>query len=233
MVQHRACPEIGEVGLRELYQRDRLSLEEIALLTGLSAKTVWRRLCEYHVLIRCRGSRNRVADGYTRPSDVLTPAAPKQWVVVEGISAAEIARRSGFDKGTVTRHLRAAGFATDRPAVAPYRFDRGELVEMIAEGWSQERIARMYGCHQSTVSRALNRDGPGLASTSLRYGLPERGGTATSGRRRRSRRKRTRNPEGTTCSCRSHSEAVSAGCRHPGGKADRWKIVAASSCRQS
>jgi hypothetical protein len=57
--------------LRELYERRAMSVQQVADLTGLHKRGVYRRLVDYGIPTRPSGLRGTVP--YARPAEVLTP----------------------------------------------------------------------------------------------------------------------------------------------------------------
>ena len=154
----RTHPEVDEAVLRELYERQALSVTEVAIRTGLHQATVSRRLARYGIPTR-RPSPTPPSNPYERPAEILTRDLLERLAVHDGLTAEEIARRSGFSPATVIRYLRAANLPVRSRNPVTYHIDPDDLAELRGHGWSQERIAERYGCQASTVGRALRRAG--------------------------------------------------------------------------
>jgi predicted DNA-binding transcriptional regulator AlpA/lambda repressor-like predicted transcriptional regulator len=153
-----SIPEVSEAALRDLYENQRLSLAQVSASTGLSTKTVWRRLTAHGIPTR-RSSPTPQPEPYARPATILTRQLLEQLVVGDGISAAEIGRRTGFAGDTVRRYIRAADLPVGPRSAPTHHFNPVVLAELRANGWSQGRIAHEYGCAPGTVARALRRAG--------------------------------------------------------------------------
>jgi IS30 family transposase len=86
------------------------------------------------------------------------------WVLrAEGVSEAEIGRRLGVPKRTVSRYLERVGGIRLRPGRRPERClrfaEREEVSRGIARGESARAIGRTLGRSHTTVSREINRCG--------------------------------------------------------------------------
>ena len=86
------------------------------------------------------------------------------WVLrAEGVSEAEIGRRLGVPKRTVSKYLQRVGGIRPRPCRRPERCltfaEREEISRGIARGESARAIGRILGRSHTTVSREINRCG--------------------------------------------------------------------------
>jgi IS30 family transposase len=86
------------------------------------------------------------------------------WVLrAEGVSEAEIGRRLGVPKRTVSKYLQRMGGIRPRPSRRPERCmtfaEREEISRGIARGESARAIGRTLGRSHTTVSREINRCG--------------------------------------------------------------------------
>jgi AraC-like DNA-binding protein len=119
VVTRRSVPEVDAATLRDLFGRQGMTIKQVADVTGLRPRTLYRRLAEFGIGPRggLRGPR------YTQAAAVLTPAALHQWAVIDGLKPAEIAQRTGVDRTTVGRYLAAAGIVAPPKAAAPPRVD--------------------------------------------------------------------------------------------------------------
>ncbi len=86
------------------------------------------------------------------------------WVLrAEGVSEAEIGRRLGLPKRTVSKYLQRVGGIRPRSRRRPERcltsVEREEISRGIARGESARAIGRVLGRSHTTISREINRCG--------------------------------------------------------------------------
>ena len=100
------------------------------------------------------------------PRGHYLPEAVKDaiWVLrAEGVSEAEIGRRLGVPKRTVSKYLQRMGGIRPRSRRRPERClalaEREEISRGIARGESARAIGRVLGRSHTTVSREINRCG--------------------------------------------------------------------------
>lgn len=119
-----------------------LSLTQIAEETGVTYHTVWYRLRGIGVL-----TLNNPA-----PFDVDEAIR----LYGDGMSTYDLSRRYGVGRKLIGQYLRGAGVALRMGGSAP-RVDTARVVELAAQGWSQNAIGRHLGVDARTVRNHLAR----------------------------------------------------------------------------
>src|SRR3981081_2872886 len=113
------------------------------------------------------------------------------WVLrAEGVSEAEVSRRLGMPKRTVSKYLQRMGGVRPRPRrraeCCLTSVEREEISRGVARGESARAIGRVLGRSHTTVSREIHRCGGGERTPAIARTWPS--GRRGSGRDARERR---------------------------------------------
>jgi len=156
---------ISESMLRELYERQQLSVAEMAAVLSCKPSLLRKTMAECGILPRSRSEAMRIKRAKDPDRLVpIPPAALKRLYEACGWTAAHIAEHYGCSVGTVLNRLRLSGIALSPPGRPVVEIPRSELEALYLEQrLSLRQIARHYGCDHSTIKNKLEE-----------YGLPLR-----------------------------------------------------------
>ena len=167
--------------LRQLYERDGLSIPAVAERLNSTTHLVRTWLLEGNVPIRPGGGRL----GAHRPGRVRKPPPPaaelRRLREQERLSRDELAARYRVHPQTVSRWLTAAGLPGHLPPAGPTVSDAQVAAMYRAEPITASEIARRLGISTNRALAALHREGvdmdPGRQAAAVRAASARRRGT--------------------------------------------------------
>jgi hypothetical protein len=156
---------MSEAMLRELYERQQLSVAEMAVVLSCKPSVLRKKMAEWGIQPRSRSEAMRIRRAKEPERLVYIPQSElKHFYETLGWTAAQIAAYYGCSAGTVLNRLRRSGVVLSPPGRPVVEIPRSELAVLyLDQKLSLRQIAGHFGCDHSTIKNKLEE-----------YGLPQR-----------------------------------------------------------
>lgn len=152
---------LSESKIRELYEVDGLSAQEIANLLDAKASAVRRMMRHAGIKTRSRSEAMRLRRAKQIERLVLIPEHELRRLYRDiGLTTCEIAELYGCSSGTVNNRLHQFGIPLSLPGRTRVAVSRQELENLYhKQGLSLRQVSAQLGCDHSTIHKKLTEHG--------------------------------------------------------------------------
>src|ERR1700741_4094678 len=157
--------DLSKERLTELYREKKMSIKQIADLTGHDEQTVGRYMRKNSVRLRSHKEALQLVDYSHMHVDGLTEELLRKLYIDEWLTTYQIGDKVGCSNTAVQNALRRFGIPIHQYRVKG--MDKDNLYELyVNQKLSLIKISEMLGCNNETVRKALQRHGIPVRSKS-------------------------------------------------------------------